>query len=404
MDLFPKPNVYNSILEELTILENMAPTYKEPLWEISKFIRNKIWGKINENILFCILSVYNIVFPILLKESGYDFKIVIEYLWGLSITISEKTELDVTTDAEILIEKLYKEQLDEIVMKQWIQLDASRRSEFNKEEIYSENLLKKLDEFWEQLTPDTSATFLYPLKNFSRLIRGRKGCHNNAFDLLPPTVEIAKEKQILNRWNPPSKRYLYLVDATDNMDTPEEICFEEMRISDISEDVTIADFIVSKKALNNKILNLDYDDILVKDIIQELKLRQKFETDIIIKNLQTEKNKRRNKIDREIRKHKKEIQKMCTIFAGKFLFKEICDVIFTPLSNDEDLDPILKERAYKSFHLFAEWCEDKGIAGIRYPSTRMKRIGKHGSNLVIFDADSAEPDEASFHVLRKNWV
>ena len=52
---------------------------------------------------------------------------------------------------------------------------------------------------------------------------------------------------------------------------------------------------------------------------------------------------------------------------------------------------MLKEKCYKSFHLLAEWCEGKGISGIRYPSTRMKLINERGSNLVLFDADYPYP-------------
>ena len=61
---------------------------------------------------------------------------------------------------------------------------------------------------------------------------------------------------------------------------------------------------------------------------------------------------------------------------------------------------MLKEKCYKSFHLLAEWCEGKGISGIRYPSTRMNLINERGPNLVLFDADSAKANETSFRVRR----
>ena len=88
------------------------------------------------------------------------------------------------------------------------------------------------------------------------------------------------------------------------------------------------------------------------------------------------------------------------VFSGQFLLKNICSAIFTPLDDDTDNDDELKERCYKSFHVFAEWCENKGFAGIRYPSTRMKLIGERGTNIVLFDANSAVADESTFRICR----
>lgn len=69
-------------------------------------------------------------------------------------------------------------------------------------------------------------------------------------------------------------------------------------------------------------------------------------------------------------------------------------------TDDTDSNAALKERCYKSFHVFAEWCENKGFVGIRYPSTRMKLINKGGSNIVLFDDDSDVADESTFRICR----
>ena len=53
MELFPKQP--QAILDELTTLENMMPSYRAELINVSKFIRNKIWGKIDDN--FSIVDV-----------------------------------------------------------------------------------------------------------------------------------------------------------------------------------------------------------------------------------------------------------------------------------------------------------------------------------------------------------
>ena len=61
----------------------------------------------------------------------------------------------------------------------------------------------------------------------------------------------------------------------------------------------------------------------------------------------------------------------------------------------------LRKNAINPFILLAEWSvKVKGISGIRYPSTRMKLINERGSNLVLFDADSAKANGTSFRVRR----
>ena len=59
-----------------------------------------------------------------------------------------------------------------------------------------------------------------------------------------------------------------------------------------------------------------------------------------------------------------------------------------------------EEQLFLLRYVFAEWCENKGFAGIRYPSTRMKLIDHRGSNIVLFDADSAIADESTFRICR----
>jgi hypothetical protein len=92
---------------------------------------------------------------------------------------------------------------------------------------------------------------------------------------------------------------------------------------------------------------------------------------------------------------------MATVFAGKILLKEISEAIFVPLDDAEDNDKNEKDKCYKAFHVLAEYFESKGFAGITYPSTRMKLIGKSGSNLVLFNADSAEAVEGTFSTFVK---
>ena len=102
---------------------------------------------------------------------------------------------------------------------------------------------------------------------------------------------------------------------------------------------------------------------------------------------------------KKIESKRAETEKAVKIFTGQLLLKEIGDVIFVPLDMDEDTDDEKKDRCYKSFHMLAEYFEDKGYAGIAYPSTRMKLQRKSGENLVLFDANSAEAREETMETV-----
>ena len=80
---------------------------------------------------------------------------------------------------------------------------------------------------------------------------------------------------------------MYLVDANDPSQSPEKICMEEMRITDPALDVTIADFTVCSEALENKVLDLDYDDISEEEIVLQYEFCRAVETGQIIQELNT---------------------------------------------------------------------------------------------------------------------
>ena len=101
-------------------------------------------------------------------------------------------------------------------------------------------------------------------------------------------------------------------------------------------------------------------------------------------------------IKQKIQLKEYDIKRESAILMGRLLLKEICDAIFVPLDETEDNDLREKDKCYKAFHILAEFFENKGFAGICYPSTRMKLVGKTGKNLVLFNADSAEAKESTF--------
>lgn len=398
MELFPrKPK---TILDELTLLEKMMPSYKAELLKVSKFIRNKIWGRVNDKVLLGVLSACNMAISLEIEIIGQEFEIISEYIHIFSNAIYKCTQLDIRMESFLLLKEMWENQLTKIVLKQWIQLDTARRPEFKEDELYTKSLLKIMDEFWESLTPESECAFICPLKTYSKLIRGRKRHWTKAAELAAPSLEDIEKNHILNRWTPPGKRYLYLVDADSPSRYPEKTCMEEMRITDTTLDVTVANFTVCDRALEEKILNLDYEDISVDDIFIQRELSRMAEADKIICELRTSGSKSKSRIRKQIKMHEVETKNLATIFCGKMLFKQICSAIFVPLDDKEDNDYTTKERCYKSFHLFSEWCENKGISGIRYPSTRMKLIKEKGSNLVLFDADAAVADESSFRICR----
>ena len=215
-----------------------------------------------------------------------------------------------------------------------------------------------------------------------------------SIDIEPPTIEVAKEKKIINRWNPPNKRYLYLVIDNGNSQNANKVCINELRATD-GMNVTICNFEVNGYSKSGKLINLDYESISyeeIEEILKEYKDKlinecmskidiHDFDNKSIIKSI--------NKVMHE---NKKQIEMKVNEYCGKYILKKICDTIFVPLDRDEDNNEVLKDKCYKSFHILAEYFESKDIAGIIYPSTRMKIIGEKGTNLVLFDADSAKPD------------
>ncbi len=398
MELFPrKPR---TILDELTLLEKMMPSYKAEMLKVSKFIRNKVWGRVNDEVLFGVLSTCNMVISLKIQIIGEEFEIISEYICVFSNAICKYTQLDISFESFLLLKEMWENQLTRVVLKQWTQLDPERWPEFEENELYAKSLLQIMDDFWDSLTPESECAFIRPLKAYSKLIRGRKRHWTKAAELAAPSLEDIEKYHILNRWTPPGKRYLYLVDADSPSRYPEKTCMEEMRITDATLDVTIANFTVCARAFEEKILDLDYEDISVDDIFIQRELSRMTESGKIICELRTSGFRSESRIRKQIKIHEEETKNIATIFCGRMLFKQICSAIFVPLDDEEDNDYTTKERCYKSFHLFSEWCESKGISGIRYPSTRMKLINEKGSNLVLFDADAAVADESSFRICR----
>ena len=145
MELFPRRP--STILDELTKLENMMPAYKEELFKVSKFIRRNVWGQIDDRVLLEILRGLNFLYSLAVDTIGQDFAIVSEYVKGLSLSVSKRTRLDIHDKAQTLRYDMWQEEIQKIVLKQWVQLDTSRWPEFDESELYRRNLLQIMNDF-----------------------------------------------------------------------------------------------------------------------------------------------------------------------------------------------------------------------------------------------------------------
>ncbi len=287
----------------------------------------------------------------------------------------------------------------------WKQINPYFKSEFVNDDFFEKNIIDILDDTFNNSIDIYKNDFYIPLNEFEFLHRGRRGKWFNEDDLLPPSIDIAEKNNIINRWNPPNKRYLYLAAAFTNKDFDinitinEYTCLQELRVHQ-KEEVTISNFNIVYKSNTNNILNLNYDDISSNDIISNADIDLKDISEKIIKNMRVNKiSPTPDNIKKLIGEKIDKIKKEASILCGKILLKELCEAIFIPLDKTEDADIILKDKCYKSFHILAEYLESRNIGGIYYPSTRMKLIGLNGSNLVLFNVDNAKPDVSSFKTI-----
>ena len=99
----------------------------------------------------------------------------------------------------------------------------------------------------------------------------------------------------------------------------------------------------------------------------------------------TDKSFIRDRIERDTSAHPLLREVLEESIAKQYL-KDICSCIYTKV---DDTDEKGKERAYKSFHILAEYLESKGITGIIYPSTRTKKM--EGNKIVLFNKEDAAP-------------
>lgn len=391
------------MLTELTRLEKLLPSSEEALSLVSKTIRNKVWELSNERVLAANLSVCNLVFGAMYQATDDEFLVIQQYVEYLKYAAPKYSGRTLDSIFDPLLLQLHQLQTQHIIRQQWRRINPYYGSEYTPDIVGdSKDFIAILDDFFSYIEARDASDFLKPLRNYasSIIVRGRRGRRTKKEDLAAPSIEIAVKNNSINRWNPPDKRYLYL--AVGDSSTSEETSLAELRAEN-GEEITIGNFKILDEALDGLIVDFDYERICQTDILAQFDLYGKnVANEIVDACINKGQSYDPEEVQKQLAARKEQTEKVSYILAGKLLLKEICEAIFIPLDNDEDDDKKKKDRCYKSFHVLAEYFESKGYAGIAYPSTRMKLKGKQGTNLTLFNADSAEAIESTLRTIVVN--
>ena len=394
--LFPRQ--YDMIIE-LGNLEKLMPSYSDLLRKLSLIIRNKVWDKSDEKRLAAVLGSCNQIFKILVDAYGEQIEILEMYVEYLAEYRYKYSGYDLSIYYNSVQAQIQIFKTQNLVKEHWKQINPYFKKEYAKEDLLSKDLTEILDDFFDNIVKVCPEEFLITMNNnkLKYLSRGRRGSWNKKEDLAAPSIEIAKKYNIINRWNPPEKRYLYLAGKEDYGNDVETIC-EELRAK-TGEIITVASF----KFIGDKdfrILDLDYETMTRQEIFNFAEAYEKKQVKEIISQICSEGySPTKDEIMKKIKLREDKTVWLANAFVGKLLLKELCDTIFIPIDNNAEYEE--KDKCYKSFHILAEYLENRGYKGICYPSTRMKLIGKVGRKIVLFDADSAEAIEETFEIFGK---
>ena len=383
-----------SMIAEATRLEDLMPSYKAVMRKLGMIIRNKVRCQADEKRLAYFLFCCNNTFEVLIEAVGDQIEVAELYVEILTKHWNDYSHNFYRNEYAPALEMIHTIKVDEITREQWERLNPYYASEYADDDIYGKKLTGILKDFMDHVDRDCADEFFVEEKKLKRLVRARNGKRACGVDIMPPPVEIAQNLNIINRWNPPEKRYSYLAEETDGTD-PDEVCLEEKRAR-TGDEFTLVDFRVRAEARNKKLLNLDYEGVMDSDIEKDVNgaLEKIVNADIAEINREGQKHSL-SELEQAIRstigKDEPQLKKLANLYAGRKLLSTLCRVIFVPLDNDEDNDQNLKDKCYKSFHVLAEFLEEQGFAGVIFPSTRMILKGKKGLNVVLFDPDDVEP-------------
>lgn len=379
------------ILEELQKLEGASEEYYTILKMISKRIRKDLWqiGK-NDKVMCNALVECGAALLQSYREQGeYTEDIIIDYVNRLR---TYYVFLGVKLDKfyfDKFVSDIKLENARVIIEKQWDDIIHSSAGSLK-------SFLEIFDDFFTKCIDKYRDVFLYPISEKDVLCRVVKGWGHDTKRFIP-----WDNKDTINRWNPPDKTYLYLSFEKEekkysaSLSLNEYICLEEYRAK-IGEQYSFCHFKIENRG---KILDLSYSDIELWKIEKALDLYGEVIKDLFVE--QTLSNPQKMKkigstqksVKRYIRKNinRKTIDRsIVEISVAKQYLKMVCNTIYKKVDENDDIG---KEKAYKSFHILAEYLESKGITGIIYPCTRTNKV--KGKNLVLFNRYDAIPIEGS---------
>lgn len=390
------------MIHELDKLEHLLPSYPSMTRALSLVIRNKIWPRSNERKLSAMLYACNLVYTCSVSIFGSHPDLLegyIDYLDNHSGLYSSEPLTQYYNDARLPILRM---RTRELLLARWNQLNPYFGGNITSDNIFSNNFVDTLGDLFRSIIDVYPDDFLVPLGSFPVLIRGRTGEWHEERDLEACPIDVAIKNHSVCRWNPPNKRYLYaaIVDTPSNANA--QVCFEEARLGS-GQAMTICNLDINPVSADKKIINMDFSTASFDSLNAELQEEQRIVEHSIIEQMlangikPTDEN-----IRRELRASSSMLHHAAAVFCGRFFLEELCNTIFAPLDNNEDSNLDLKEKCYGAFRTLAVFFENHGIDGIIYPSTRMKLIGKSGTNIVIFDADDAKPNISTFRVLQKD--
>ena len=212
---------------------------------------------------------------------------------------------------------------------------------------YPKSIIDLLDDFFETCVEKYPDIFLIKGNELGTLTRCRRGSFKMEKDVFPPSLELAESKNIVNRWNPPGRRYLYMAHSLNNSFVTERTeneytCFHEMRAKK-GEEYTFADFEVISGSGDKGFLNMDYTGLEQSDI-------ETYYDNVICDEAQTIAN---AMIETGVFLTEEQLrliagkgtQKLAAGYVGKSILLPICQTIFTPIDDDKCSDGAGREKA-----------------------------------------------------------
>lgn len=408
-----KGDLDNKILTELSRMEHLAECdYIKAMLNFSKFLRSRVWNKETSAHLFAVLSTINTVFELFYKDlplPNYElifqyvdqFRLAWEKYYPFSPSIEQWDEIKQNVD-KLLAESIIKKQWDGI----------NPFIDDNSKEHFDKNLINILDDMLQNSVIPNESVFIRDYKSIKYMYRGVKGIHD--YTWLVPNPEYAFQ----NRWNPEGKCFVYaaiedtetIFDDKNDIYHGEMVCIEELRARK-GDKITLGRLEFMPSIQNKKVFDFSYNDTSFSLIDNQLQKGQELLTNEIINNVRNSVN--HNVIEskaninhiimKQIDRKREDVILMVGRYACMTFLKMICDNIYVPLDEAEDSDPKKKERCYGSFHVLAKYLEERGYAGIIYPSTRATLIKQLGKNIVLFNYQDVTYKHSSLKVIQKEY-